>query len=120
MGAFLSAGPAGIVAAVGVAIAGAIAVGINASGASSSKSKTTYVAAEPEPEPIDLTIPYDAAAALSYCSFKGISEVEDTGEYGQFKTVYEAFTVAEVTLKKASRDYNAFKAAIKANDIEGA
>jgi len=114
-GAIAGSGPMGLVAAAGAALAGA-ALAISKGMSSGSKSTTSAVVEEPEPEPIDVSIPYDAAAAMAYCAVKQLSEVDDAQEFEKFKAVYEAFTVAEVTLKKASREYDAYIATTAKTD----
>lgn len=59
-----------------------------------------------EPEPIDITIPYDAAARLEFTAWLAThpdaANSEDT--FAKFKPLYEAKAVAEVTVKKQTRD----------------
>lgn len=103
-----SFGPAGIVAGAGIFLAGAaVAVGKTLS---SKDSTSTKVVAEPEPEPIDVSIPYNAAAALAYSSLTGTSAESDPAAFATFEGAYEKFTVAEVSFKKAAREYEAVTA----------
>mmetsp|Transcript_9444 Transcript_9444/g.12516 ORF Transcript_9444/g.12516 Transcript_9444/m.12516 type:complete len:169 (-) Transcript_9444:292-798(-) len=102
-----AAGPAGI-AAASMALAGA-AYAISQR-LSKSKTSNQQEVVEPEPVPVDLSIPYDAAATLAYCSLKGTPYIQDAAEYEKFKSAYEKFTIAEVSFKKANREYDAFKA----------
>eukprot|EP00977_Amphora_coffeiformis_P004205 scaffold875_cov185-Amphora_coffeaeformis.AAC.20 len=96
-----------------VALAGIVAVAVSAvgggaagllNGAAKSGSGSSGTAKEPEPEPIDVSIPYDAAAKMAYCEYKGVTSVTDMADYESFKAVYEEATVAQVTLKKMQRE----------------
>lgn len=103
--------PVAIFAVLGVAAIAAFAVS-SSGAAAAAPAKTTEAA--PEPEPIDISIPYDAAAALTYCGLKGIKEVNDQADFEAFKTIYEEAAVAEVTFKKMERDTADMKKAVEA------
>lgn len=103
--------PIAILAALGAAAAAAFA---SSSGGAAADAPSKSAADEPEPEPIDISIPYDAAAVLTYCKLKGIKEVTDQTDFEAFKTVYEEAAVAEVTLKKMERDTADMKKAVDA------
>lgn len=103
--------PVAILAALGAAAA---AVFASSSGGAAADAPSKAAADEPEPEPIDISIPYDAAAVLTYCKLKGIKEVTDQADFEAFKTVYEEAAVAEVTLKKMERDTADMKKAVDA------
>ena len=87
--------------AVGILVIAALAA--NASGGGS-EAPAKEAAPEPEPEPIDISIPYNAAAELAYCQYKGVKAIKDKADFEAFKVLYEEETVAEVTLKKMKRD----------------
>lgn len=81
------------------------------SGLAEAPGKTKLESAPaPEPEPIDVSIPYDAAAMLTYCQLKGMRSVADKADFEAFKAAYEEATVAEVTLKKMKREIEAMEA----------
>ena len=108
----MSLGEAGPVIGIVAAIALAGVAAMSASGDKKEGTAPKAAEPEPEPEPIDVSIPYDAAAVLAYKALKSIEEVEDAGEFAKFKASYEAYTVAEVAFKKASRDFESFKATL--------
>ena len=86
--------------AVGLLVIAALAA--NAGGGGEAPAKEDVP--EPEPEPIDISIPYNAAAELAYCQYKGVKSIKDKADFEAFKILYEEETVAEVTLKKMKRD----------------
>ena len=93
-----------ILGAAGVAIAGIL--GFMAKSQDDSAETTTAAAiVEDEPEPIDVSIPYDAAARLA---FKAAKLPES--KYDEFVPLYEAKTVADVTVKKFARDLKEMEA----------
>lgn len=118
---FSDAGPA-VAVAVAVLIAGIAATSVSGKDTEADPSRDVKTkpatAAKPEPEPkIDVSIPYDAAAALAYKALKGTNEIKDMEEFAKFKTSYETYTVAEVILKKATREFESVKATLtKANE----
>lgn len=112
----------GIVAALVIAgIAASTAGGEDTS--SDVKPKSTKAAkkeatSEPPIEFFDVSIPYDAAAVLAYLAIKATDKVEDTAEFAKFKTYYESYSVAEVSFKKATREFEAFKSTLTATSAE--
>ena len=99
--------------AAAVAVLGTLVVSSNGGAKDTSPRNVEAEApSEPEPEPIDVSIPYDAAAALTYCALKSIEEIDDAEEFAKFKAIYEAYTVAEVSFKKVTRDFEGFKATL--------
>jgi hypothetical protein len=83
-------------------------------------STTAGAVSEPEIEVIDVSIPYDAAALLQYRKMKGINFAMaiDEQDFAQFKALYEEKTVADVILKKATRELAEYEAAaIEANRL---
>lgn len=112
--------PVAIIAGVGVAAIAAIA--FSGGGAVAEAPSTTAAEKEAEPEPIDVSIPYDAAAVLTYCQLKGVSSVQDSEDFAAFKAQYEDAAVAQVTLKKMQREVATMEATVAAKQkaLEGA
>ena len=102
-----------ILGAAGAAVAGIL--GFLAKSQGDSGATTTAAVAEPEPEPIDVSIPYDAAARLAFEAAK-----LPASKYAEFLPLYEAKTVADVTVKKFARDLKEMEAdaAEKAKALE--
>jgi hypothetical protein len=94
---------AGFAALVGLVGAAATQVGKKSTsdGAATSSSK---VVAVPEEVVVDISIPYDSAARLAFAA-TGLTE----SKFAEFKPLYEAKTVADVTAKKMARDLQSMK-----------
>mmetsp|Transcript_21427 Transcript_21427/g.35466 ORF Transcript_21427/g.35466 Transcript_21427/m.35466 type:complete len:135 (-) Transcript_21427:206-610(-) len=91
--------------------AGAAAIALVGAGAAfaiGGKGAAPEVVAEPEPEPepIDISIPYDAAILLAYDAWRveGDRGDFDQSSYEKYKPAYISKAIAEVTLKKATRE----------------
>ena len=102
--ALLAAGAVGVLAVLALSLSGVGAV------MEAPSKGSTQGPAEAEPEPIDVSIPYDAAAVLTYLKYKGVKSISDTADFEKFKKLYEEATVAQVTLKKMQRDVAAMEA----------
>ena len=106
--------PVALIAGVGIAAVAALAF-FGGSAVMDAPSKTsTSDQDENEPEPIDVSIPYDAAAMMTYCQFKGLSSVTDKADYAAFQALYEDAAIAQVTLKKMQREVVAMEKTVEA------
>lgn len=94
----------GVLAAGGAILAGL--VGAVATQGGKGESAASAVVVEEEVVKIDVSIPYDAAARLAFKA-AGLNE----GKYGEFQPLYNAKSVADVTVKKVARELALLEAA---------
>jgi hypothetical protein len=96
---------AGFAALVGLVGAAATTLGNKSASNGAASTKTTSKAiAVPEEVVVDISIPYDSAARLAFAA-TGLTE----SKFVEFKPLYEAKTVADVTAKKMARDLQSMK-----------
>mmetsp|Transcript_30792 Transcript_30792/g.74488 ORF Transcript_30792/g.74488 Transcript_30792/m.74488 type:complete len:221 (+) Transcript_30792:222-884(+) len=100
--------------AAAVLVIGGIAAAAIASGGAGNDYSTGSKAAgkEPEPEPIDVSIPYDAAAVVSYKALKGqafskkeYDQIVPTSDFKTFLKEYKDITVEEIALKMETKKF---------------
>ncbi|KAL3790829.1 hypothetical protein ACHAWO_010668 [Cyclotella atomus] len=104
--------PTYVIASVGAAVSAiagaAIAFGRKVAGDAAVTTKSELVA--PEPEVIDVSIPYDAAAMLSYNVYGKSSSTKV--DFDQFKSLYYEQMVAEVKATVQARKVNKMKSVL--------
>ena len=93
------------VAAV-VVIGGIAAAVVSSTTTGGGNDSSTEKQTEPEPEPVDVSIPYDAAAVLSYKTLKGptfskkeYDQIVTMSDFQSFSKEYKDIAVEEITLK---------------------
>ena len=104
---------AGAVGAAVAAVAAALGLRRKSDSDDSSSGKGAKME-EVEEEKIDVSIPYDAAAALAYDTYLSSTSPDSKPDFDQFKTLYEDKMVAEVKLKVEKK-----KMEQKLKDMEG-
>lgn len=90
-----------VLTAVGAAVAAAVAAAVGLNDDKRTRLKSDINKIPSKPEPIDVSIPYNAAAALAYNAYEESAKKGVT--FDDFLPLYEAQMVAEVKVKVQQR-----------------